>query len=237
MHRSNFSVSGFVEEVDAQTLVRLGRSNGVPVIHDLGSGLLLDDVPFDAGPTARAAVRDGVDVVTMSGDKLLGGPQAGILLGSAETIARMRTNPLCRALRPDRMTIAALHATLALYADPERARAEIPTLRMLHTTPEAIQSRARAMADTLVERGLRASIVAAHSAIGGGAAPDQALGTWLVAVESRVPADQVARRLRTGEPAVVARISGDRVVVDLRTVAEEETQPLLDALMRAATPR
>ena len=234
VHRSNFSVRGFVEEVDAPTLARVGRANGVPVIHDLGSGLLVDDLPIDAGPSARAALREGVDLVTMSGDKLLGGPQAGILLGSAELIARMRSNPLCRALRPDRLTLAALQATLALYADPQRARDEIPTLRMLHARADELLARARAMADALVARGVRASIVSAESAVGGGAAPDQGLPTWLVAIDARVPAEELARRLRTGEPAIVARIVEQRVVLDPRTLADDEVEPVLDAVVRFA---
>ena len=234
VHRSNFSVSGFVEDVDAATLAKLGRANAVPVIHDLGSGLIGDDLPFDAGPSARAAMRDGVDVVTMSGDKLLGGPQAGILLGGADVVARMRANPLCRALRPDRLTIAALQATLALHAQPDRARAEIPALRMLHARAEDLLVRARAMADALVARGVRAAIRSAQSAVGGGAAPEQGLATWLVAVESKAGADEVARRLRSGEPAIVARIAEDRVVLDPRTIEVDDTDVVVDAVARAA---
>ena len=234
VHRSNFSVRGFVGEVGAAELAELGRVNGVPVVHDLGSGLIGDDLPVDAGPTARAALRDGVDLVTMSGDKLLGGPQAGIVLGSADMIARLRSNPLCRALRPDRLTIAALQATLALHADPARARVEIPTLRMLHTTAEDLLARARTIADTLVARGARASTVAGESAIGGGAAPEQPLRTWLVAIEARIEAGELARRLRTGEPAIVARIADERVVIDPRTVSADEQDPLIEAIVRAA---
>ena len=234
VHRSNFQVSGFVAEVDAATLARLGRANAIPVVHDLGSGLLAADLPFDAGPTARAAIRDGVDLVTMSGDKLLGGPQAGIALGSADVIARLRANPLCRALRPDRMTIAALHATLVIYADAARVRTEIPALRMLHACAEDIAPRARAIADALGERGIRASVVSGDSAVGGGAAPDAKLPTWLVTIESLLGAHQTARRLRAGEPAVVARIVDDRVALDPRTVARDETDDLIDAVARAA---
>ncbi|HEX6588534.1 MAG TPA: L-seryl-tRNA(Sec) selenium transferase [Longimicrobiales bacterium] len=234
VHRSNFSVRGFVEEVDAAELARLGRANGVPVIHDLGSGLLRDDLPIDAGRTARAALRDGVDLVTMSGDKLLGGPQAGIVLGDAELIARMRGNPLCRALRPDRLTLAALQATLALHADGARARSEIPTLRMLALSADELLDRARALADALVQRGIRASTVSGESAIGGGAAPDQPLSTWLVAVEAKAGAAELARRLRTGEPSVVARVADERVLFDTRTVAPEEREPLIEAITRAA---
>ena len=234
VHRSNFSVRGFVEEVDAATLARLGRANGVAVIHDLGSGLLVDDLPFDAGPTARRALQDGVDLVTMSGDKLLGGPQAGILLGSAQLIGLLRANPLCRALRPDRMTIAALQATLALYADPERARIEIPTLRMLHARADDLLTRAHAMADALHARGVAASIVSAESAVGGGAAPDQGLATWLVAIDGHVPPHELARRLRSGEPAVVARIVDDQVALDPRTLADNEVDAVLDAVVHCA---
>ena len=234
VHRSNFTLSGFVEEVDAAELARLGRANGIPVIHDLGSGLLAEDLPVDAGPTAREAVRAGVDVVTMSGDKLLGGPQAGIVLGGAAVVDAMRANPLCRALRPDRLTIAALQATLALYTDPQRAHGEIPTLRMLTATAETMLARARAIADALVARGVRASTLAGESAIGGGAAPDVTLPTWLVAVEARIGAGELARRLRAGEPPIIARIANERVVLDPRTVAEDEQQLVIDGVIRAA---
>src|SRR5690606_27976033 len=200
VHRSNFRTSGFTSEVPLHGLAPLGRAPGTPVLDDLGSGLLVDGRSFGlpAEPTPSDALRAGADLVTMSGDKLLGGPQAGIVLGRRELIARLRRNPLCRALRVDKLTLAALEATLALYRDPERARREIPTLRMLALEPAELVARARALAERLREAGVRAATVAGESAVGGGAYPDAALPTTLVALEAETPADDVARRLRGG---------------------------------------
>lgn len=238
VHRSNFSVSGFVEEVDARTLADLGRAHGVPVIHDLGSGLLLDDLPFDAGPTARAAVADGVDVVTMSGDKLLGGPQAGILLGSAAALDAMRANPLCRALRPDRLTIAALQATLTCYEDPDAARRDIPALRMLAMTADEVAVRADRLAASLREAGVGSSTAADFSAVGGGAAPEAEPATTLVTIEAGgIGPDELAGRLRRAETPVVARIVADRVAFDPRTIDDAEIDVLVAAVAAALRAR
>ncbi|HUF13529.1 MAG TPA: L-seryl-tRNA(Sec) selenium transferase [Longimicrobiales bacterium] len=238
VHRSNFTMSGFVEEVDARTLAALGRARGVPVVHDLGSGLLLEGLSFEAGTTARAAVADGADVVTMSGDKLLGGPQAGILLASASLIVAMRANPLCRALRPDRLTLAALQATLALYRHPDVARSEIPVLRMLEAHPDELAARAAEIAARLLARGAQVSTGAGESAVGGGAAPDQRLPTTLVLVGGPDPGgSELARRLRAGDPPIVARIIDDRVALDPRTIAEDDVDALVEGVVRALGAR
>jgi len=235
VHRSNFRISGFTSDVPLRELAQLGHAHGVPVLNDLGSGLLVDGRSFGlpAEPTPSDALRDGADLVTMSGDKLLGGPQAGIILGRRDLIARLRRNPLCRALRVDKLTLAALEATLALYRDPEQARREIPTLRMLALEPQTLAARAQALAERLRQAGVRATTLAGESAVGGGAYPDATLPTTLVALEVETPADEVARRLRGATPPVVARIQDGRVVLDLRTVAPEEEEPLVQAVCNA----
>jgi L-seryl-tRNA(Ser) seleniumtransferase len=236
VHRSNFEMSGFVSEVDARELSQLAQQHQLPLIYDLGSGLLedLSDIGLQGEPTARAAVADVKDgIVTMSGDKLLGGPQAGILLGSAHHIQRMRENPLCRALRVDKLTLAALEATLRVYASGN-ARAEIPVLRMLSFTPEDLQTRAVQFADQLARRGVTASIKPAHSVVGGGAFPTAQLATHVVAIEGTDSASQIDARLRALDIPVVTRIIDQHIALDLRTVDSSDEPLLLDALLNAA---
>jgi len=237
VHRSNFRIVGFTAEVTLPELATLGQARGVPVINDLGSGLLLDLQPLGLPhePTAREALAAGADVVTMSGDKLLGGPQAGIILGRADRIARMRRNPLCRAFRVDKLTLAALEATLALYRDPDVALREVPVLRMIAFGADELERRARAWADRLRAAGVAADVAPGASAIGGGSYPGVELPTSLVAID---PAPRSAREvdeaLRRGEPAVVARIADGRVVLDPRTVFEEEEAALLERVVDVA---
>jgi L-seryl-tRNA(Ser) seleniumtransferase len=240
VHRSNFRIEGFTEEATVGDIVARARPAGVPVLHDLGSGLLVESaslgLPYE--PTPSAALREGADVVTLSGDKLLGGPQAGILLGRHELIERMRRNPLCRAFRVDKLTLAALEATLAAYLDPARARREIPVLRMLTAPAAELADRAGRIAAALRERGVEATTAAGNSAVGGGAFPGAALATTVV----RIPpwgaqtAAALERRLRDGEPPVVARVQADELVVDPRTVAPGEEAGLISAILQAAAP-
>src|SRR5690606_11322362 len=184
-------------------------------------------LPYE--PTAADAIRAGADVVTMSGDKLLGGPQAGIIVGRAELIGRMRKNPLCRALRVDRVTLAALEATLALYREPDRARREVPVLRMLTYSAEEIEARARPVAEALAAGGYRVEVVSGASAVGGGAYPDHPLPTCLIALGGPgLSADALEARFRAGDPPVVGRITDGRVVLDLRTVLPEEEAALVE---------
>lgn len=236
VHRSNFRVVGFTAEVPLPELVRLAHPHGVPVINDLGSGLLMDLTEFGLPPepTAGESIRAGADLVTMSGDKLLGGPQAGIILGRAELIGRLRSNPLCRAFRVDKMTLAALEATLALYRDPVRARREIPVLRMLSETEAEVAGRAGRLARRLADRGIESELVEGRSLVGGGAYPEVELPTTLLALAplSIVPA-HLERALRLGEPAVIARVARGRVVLDLRTVLEGEEEELARAVATA----
>jgi len=236
VHRSNFRIEGFTEDVGVAQLAELARPAGIPLLHDLGSGLLLDPEPLGlpAEPTAALAVREGADVVTMSGDKLLGGPQAGLIVGRRDLVERMRLNPLCRAFRVDKLTLAALEATLVEYLDPEHARRRIPVLRMLTATAAELDGRARRIADRLRERGIDAGTADAASAVGGGALPGFELPTTVVCVSpAGCTAAELERRLRTRKPAVVARIRSDVVQLDPRTVRESEEADLVAAVVAA----
>jgi L-seryl-tRNA(Ser) seleniumtransferase len=238
VHRSNFRIVGFTADVPLAEVVEIAHARGIPVLSDLGSGLLFDltDLGLPPEPTATAALRAGADVVTMSGDKLLGGPQAGILLGRREWIDRMRKNPLCRAFRVDKLTLAALEATLALYRDPGRARREIPVLRMLGWTVEELGDRARAFAERLRTQGIEAELREGSSAVGGGAYPGVELPTVLVlpVVTPRGGATAFERRLRDGDPAVIARLVDGAVALDLRTVLPGEEEALLRRIADAS---
>ncbi len=219
VHQSNFRVIGFTERPRLRDLARLAARLGLPLVDDLGSGSLL------AGdePTAAASVADGADLVCFSGDKLLGGPQAGIVVGRAELVERLRRHPLQRAMRADKLTLAALEATLALYLDPGRARREVPTLRMLEEPADVVRARAERLA-VLVGGTLEETIARA----GGGALPLAELPSFAVAVE-----ESLAAPLRAGDPAVVAIVREDRCVLDCRTVADGEVDELAAAVIAA----
>ncbi len=237
VHPSNFTIEGFAERATLAELVALGRRFQIPVIEDLGSGLVtlgtgLDDFPdaLRAEPSVQDTVAAGVDVVCFSGDKLLGGPQAGIIVGRADLLARVRTHPLMRALRVDKLTYAALEATLIEHL-AGRADQTIPVIRMATMPLEAIAVRAETLAATLRREGLRAELIDGVSTIGGGSAAGSALPTRLVALSvGGVSADALHSRLRTLDPPVIARIQDDRVVVDLRTIAPSDDEALGHAL-------
>jgi len=249
VHRSNFAVVGFTEEASLAELVGAARPRGLPVMVDLGSGSLIDLAPLGlpGEPTVGVVVRQGADVCTFSGDKLLGGPQAGILVGRREAMARVLAHPLMRAVRPDKMTLAALEATLEIYREGDaRAVAEIPALRMLAARPEALAARKdrllaaldAAMPDAgaapMVAEAVVAEAVAGRSAVGGGALPLVELDSWAIALGPRgIAAEELARALAAGEPPVIARIAADRVLLDLRTVADDEVAQVADAVARA----
>lgn len=235
VHRSNFRMEGFTADVAPAELAGLARGAGVPLVHDLGSGALMDLTLLGLPPetTAGQALEDGADVVTLSGDKLLGGPQAGIILGRGELLDRMRRNPLFRALRCDKLTLAALEATLALYRD-DRARSEIPVLRMLGADAASLRARAGDLASRLQAAGVDAEPMDAVSAVGGGAYPGVELPGAAVAVRSREGADQLARRLRLGSPPVVGRIREGRLLLDPRTVPAGREDALVAAVVEAA---
>lgn len=233
VHRSNFRVDGFTAEVGIGALAELTRDAGIPLVYDLGSGALVDltALGLPAEPTIAATLAEGADVVTLSGDKLLGGPQAGIVVGRAEMIRRMRENPLCRAVRCDKLTLAALEATLLLYRNPDRAFRDVPVLRMLSAPASAMEERARRMAAKLADLGLEGVGEPGASTVGGGACPGAELPTTVVSIEpGPAGAWAVARALRLGSPSVVARIRGDRVLIDPRTIDPAEDDTVVEAV-------
>ena len=235
VHRSNFSISGFTADVPADQLAALGTRRGIPVVHDLGSGLLLalDDIGLRGEPTATEALRSGVDVVAFSGDKMLGGPQAGIILGKAAAIGAMRANPLARALRVDKLTLAALSATLALYRDPAAARRDIPLLAMLSASVDSLRNRAEILASALSARGVASEVVATESPVGGGAFPSTMVQSFAVALQDNAAvADE---RLRAATPAVIGRAKDGRLLLDIRAVLPSEDEALVAAVVGALT--
>jgi L-seryl-tRNA(Ser) seleniumtransferase len=219
-HPSNFRTLGFTEEVEIEALCSLG----VPVIDDVGSGVLADDVELLADePSVRRSIRAGAAVVCFSADKLLGGPQAGVMVGTREAVQACKRHPLARAMRIDKLSLAALHATLALYRDPDLARAELPVLTMLEAAPHALEARARRLAE-----GCGGEVVAATAKVGGGALPLLELPGPAVAIEV-----ELAEPLRRGDPPVIGRIADGRLLLDVRTLTDEEAE-LAAAAVRAA---
>jgi L-seryl-tRNA(Ser) seleniumtransferase len=237
VHRSNFRMVGFTEEVGLEELSRLASGAHIPVVQDLGSGLLMDGsrLGLHGEPTVRESLSRGADLVCFSGDKLLGGPQAGILIGRKDLVERMRANPLCRALRVDKVTLAGLEATLRLYRDPERAVREIPALALLALPAEQLRARAESIAAKLRQGGISGVEAApADSMVGGGTCPDVQIPSWSVRIASeRIGAGEMANRLRARARPVVARVEDDRVVLDLRTVPVEDDEALLGAVREA----
>jgi L-seryl-tRNA(Ser) seleniumtransferase len=225
-HPSNYRIEGFVAAPEAPALVQLGRHAGVPVVEDLGSGALVDLTEYGAAHerTVAEALADGIDLVTFSGDKLLGGPQAGVVVGRSHLLARLRNNPLLRALRLDKLSLAALAATLECYRN-ESARERLPIYRMLSTTPAELRARAGAYTAAVAA----AKIVDTIGYIGGGALPQASIASVGVAIQTPEP-DALSARLRCGDPAIVARIENDRVVLDLRTVSPSEDERVVARL-------
>ncbi|MDH7485500.1 MAG: L-seryl-tRNA(Sec) selenium transferase [Anaerolineae bacterium] len=232
-HRSNFQVLGFSEDVTLDELVALGRQHSLPVVNDLGSGTLLDTSAFGlaAEPTVQQSVAAGAALTTFSGDKLLGGPQAGLIVGQKPLVERLRRHPLTRALRVDKTTLAGLQATLLHYLRGE-AVAEIPIWQMIAAPLDGLRARSEAWAAQLQAMGIPASTQAAHSTVGGGSLPGQTLPTVVVALEPASP-DALAARLRAQEPPVIGRIEANRLLLDPRTVLPEEDAALLAAVRHA----
>ncbi|MGJ5813240.1 L-seryl-tRNA(Sec) selenium transferase [Paludibaculum fermentans] len=226
VHPSNFRIQGFTGRASIEELAALGKARGVPVYEDLGSGSLADLTPFGVTePTVQSSLRAGADLVSFSGDKLLGGPQAGVLAGREDLVHRLRRNPMFRALRVDKLVIAALETSLRHILLQEWQA--LPVMRMIRLTAEELKARAEGLA-AAVEG---ASVVPGHSLLGGGSTPEQVLPTWLVALPGQ--AAELERKLRGGEPAVIARIEGDRLLLDLRTVRPEEEAELAEAIRKA----
>jgi L-seryl-tRNA(Ser) seleniumtransferase len=234
VHPSNFAQTGFVEAPDAIELARLAHAHGAIVIDDLGSGALIETSTFGLAhePTPRERLAAGADLVTFSGDKLVGGPQAGLIVGGADLIARIRKDPLARAVRPEKVTLAALAVTLGLYR-AGRATTEIPVWRMIAATPEALGQRADALLASIPSAvRKRVSVTEMDSAIGGGSLPGETLESVGLVVAGR-GADALAKRLRTGDPAVVGRIQDGALLLDLRTIDPVDDAALGRALVAA----
>ena len=241
VHTSNFRVMGFTSDVLLQDLVQLGREHHLPVIDDLGSGCFVDLTQYglEKEPTVQGAIQTGVDVVTFSGDKLLGGPQAGIILGKKNILDLIKTNPMTRALRIDKLTLAALESTLLLYLDEKRAMEEIPTLKMLTLDPSKLKRRGKRLLKRLqktVEKRAQLMLREDVSQVGGGALPLQNLPTIVLAVKPvNFSVNSLEKNLRKGEPPIVTRISKDELILDMRTVFDEEIPLLADGIEKALT--
>lgn len=235
VHRSNFEITGFTEEAPTAELAALARRRSIPLMEDLGSGALLDlrFVGISGEPGVLDSLHAGVDIVTYSGDKLLGGPQAGLISGGSDLIARMRSNALFRALRVDKLTYAALEATLIAYV--RRDHDAIPVLRMMRATKEEIGQRAEELAKCIDSPKLKTEIVDGESLLGGGAAPSCVLPTRLLALTAEgISAEELCTKLRACEPPVIGRVEENRVLLDLRTVFPEQDAALASALSRIA---
>lgn len=232
VHRSNFRMSGFTEEASLSELAPLCVEVGIPLLYDLGSGLLADPAALGLPPEPRAgeALVQGADLVVVSGDKLLGGPQAGLVVGREDLVAAMRSDPMCRALRVDKVTLAGLEATLRLYRDPERALREIPTLRMLRAGADEVRARAEAMAVRLRALGVPCAAVPHEGAVGGGTYPDVTLPSWAVRLDPSGGAEGLVSALRRQDPPVVGRVEDEGVLLDLRTVDPDEEDALVGAV-------
>jgi len=232
VHPSNFRALGFVEEASIEELCQLG----VPVIDDAGSGVLIEGLPQLADePAVPRSVRAGAALVCFSGDKLLGGPQAGLIVGRREAVGAARRHPLARAVRIDKLSLAALEATLRLYREPARARRELPVLAMLEVPAEELVRRARRLAEELGGGGIAVQVVEASARVGGGALPLVELRGPVVALDGGARGvDALADALRAGDPPVVGRIADDRLLLDPRTMGEEELEPAARAVLSAA---
>ena len=219
VHRSNFQVTGFTAEVAVSELVEMGHARGVACIYDLGSGLLMNLAEFGltGEPTVQEGVAAGADLVLFSGDKLLGGPQAGILVGTEQAIRACRADPIARAVRADKLTLAALEATLGLYRDRDSAIHEIPVLNMLTENEESIRARAERLGGQLIE---------GDSEVGGGSFPGAKLRTWLAGF----PDESLAERLRRHDPPIIARVAGNRVLLDARTILPGQVETVIAAV-------
>jgi len=239
VHTSNFRVMGFTSDVSLQELVQLGRQHDLPVMNDLGSGCFVDlsQYGLEKEPPVQEAIKTDVDVVTFSGDKLLGGPQAGIILGKKNWLDLIKSNPLTRALRIDKLTLAALESTLLLYLDEKRVMEEIPTLRMLSLDTVQLKRRGKRLLRRLSGRVVQETQLTLRedvSQVGGGALPLQELPTMVLAVKPlNVSVNKLEEDLRKGEPPIISRISKDELILDMRTVLDEEILLLAAGIEKA----
>ena len=236
VHKSNYDIVGFTEEASLEELVEIGRKHDLPVIFDMGNGLMLDMSEFGLNePNIPASLATGIDVMLFSGDKLLGGPQAGIIVGKKKYIKAMKKHPLARAMRVDKMTFAALEATLMKYRDRKTALRDIPVLRMISASNEDLRKKAERLADAVkkVDPSISTEIVPVEDQIGGGSAPMVRLPGWAVSVKDGMKsADRTERRLRKADIPVIARINEDRLLLCVRTIADEEIETTAEAFRK-----
>ncbi|HEY2377058.1 MAG TPA: L-seryl-tRNA(Sec) selenium transferase [Gemmatimonadaceae bacterium] len=237
VHRSNFAIEGFVAEASVAELQPIAVGAGVPIIHDLGSGLLISLEAFGltGEPTAREALSAGATLVTMSGDKLLGGPQAGLIVGERDAIASLRRNPLARSYRVDKLTLAALEATLALYREPAQAMRDVPVLAMLGASIDGLRRRAQALSDALGAFAGFIEIADSEASVGGGAFPTAKIPS--VALSLARDATALENTLRLGERAVIGRVAEGKMLLDVRTVLPRDDRALATALIAALHTR
>ncbi len=239
VHQSNYRVIGFTEEVPIEKLVKLGKEYKIPVVTDLGSGCMIDLTKYGVRgePTVQEVVRTGADIVTFSGDKLLGGPQAGIIIGREKLMRKIQKNPMLRAMRIDKMTLASLEATFMQYLDEEKARKEIPTLRMLTQPVDDIKRRAKKIFASLrkdVPDHVTLEVVADESQAGGGSLPEISFPTFAVSLRpAGISVNELEKRLRTGDPPVIARIKDNALLFDARTVQDREVKGLAGCVRSA----
>ncbi|MCQ2563683.1 MAG: L-seryl-tRNA(Sec) selenium transferase [Mogibacterium sp.] len=236
VHKSNYDIVGFTEEASLEELVEIGKKHDLPVIFDMGNGLMLDMSAYGLNePNIPASLATGIDVMLFSGDKLLGGPQAGIIVGKKKYIKAMKKHPLARAMRVDKMTFAALEATLMKYRDPKVALRDIPVLNMIAASGEDMRAKAERLADAIkrVNPALSLELVPVEDQIGGGSAPMVRLPGWAVSVKDGMKsADRTERKLRKAEVPVVARINEDRLLLCVRTIAEDKLETVAEALRK-----
>ena len=238
VHKSNFRVMGFAEEVSIEDLAKLGRKYQIPVMFDLGSGCLIDLKPFGISdePVVKDIVNSGVDITTFSGDKLLGGPQGGVIVGKREYIERIQKNPITRAMRIDKLTLAGFEATLMEYIDEEGVVENIPTLRMLLQKPEEIKGRANRIAKKLKKeiQNARIAVMADLSRAGGGSLPEVDFPTYVVSIKTDdLSVNEIETRLRAGDPPIISRIREDSLILDARTVREIDLAELVRGVKTA----
>ncbi len=238
VHKSNYKITGFAEEISIEDLVSLGIRHNIPVMFDLGSGCLIDLKPFGIynEPVVKDIVKTGVDITTFSGDKLLGGPQGGVVVGRREYIEKIQKNPITRAMRIDKLTLSGFEATLMEYVDEEKAIENIPTLRMLLQKPEEISDRANKIAKRLKNeiKNVHINVMADSSRTGGGSLPEVDLPTYVVSIKSdKVSVNEFEERLRKGTPPIIARIKEDSLIIDARTVRDGDLKGLVEGIRSA----
>ena len=239
VHQSNYKISGFTEEVPVPDLVKVGKEFKIPVVSDLGSGCMISLRPYGVHdePTVQDVIKEGADLVTFSGDKLLGGPQAGIIVGKKKLVQKIQQNPMMRAMRIDKMTFAALEATFMLYLDEEKALKNIPTLRMLTESGDTIKKRAKKILNALkksISDKAALEVQPDQSRAGGGSLPEADFPTFVVSIRPhKMTVNALEKKLRLGDPTVIARIKEDVLLVDARTVQDREVKELVNCVIAA----